>query len=91
MDLKAGYNLIRIRTGDEWKTAFRSRYGYYEVMVMPYGMADALSSFQNIINQIVKDMIDLSVIAYIDDILIFTQTNKEYEKLIKRVLSHVQK
>jgi hypothetical protein len=72
IDLKAGYNLIRICTGDEWKTAFRTRYGYYEYLVMPFGIANAPASFQNMINEIFKDMIDLGIVAYIDDILIYS-------------------
>jgi hypothetical protein len=72
IDLKAGYNLIRIRAGDEWKTAFRTRYGYYEYLVIPFGTANTPASFQNMINEIFKNMIDLSFIAYIDDILIYS-------------------
>jgi hypothetical protein len=91
IDLNAAYNLIRICTGDEWKTAFRTRYGYYEYLVMPFGMANAPVSFQNMINEIFKDMIDLGIVAYINDILIYSQTKEEYEKLVKEVLSHLQK
>ena len=91
IDLKAGYNLIRIRAGDEWKTAFRTRYGHYEYLVMPFGMANAPASFQNMINDIFKDMIDLGVVAYIDDILIYSQTKEEHERLVKEVLSRLQK
>jgi hypothetical protein len=69
IDLKAGYNLIRISAGDQGKTAFRTRYGYYEYLVMPFGMANVPASFQNMHNEIFKDKIDLSDISYIDDIL----------------------
>jgi hypothetical protein len=72
IDLKAGYNLIRIRARNEWKTAFRTRYGYYEYLGMRFGMATASASFQNMINEIFKDMIDLGIVAYIDDILIYS-------------------
>jgi hypothetical protein len=69
IDLKAGYNLIRISPGDQGKTAFRTRYRYYEYLVMPFGMANVLATFQNMLNEIFNDKIDLSDISYIDDIL----------------------
>jgi hypothetical protein len=89
IDLKAGYNLIRIHIDNEYKTAFRNRYGHYEYLVIPFGMANAPASFQNMINEIFKDMIDLGVIAYIDDTLIYSQTKEESEKLVKEVLSYL--
>ena len=52
LDLKAGYNLIRIKKGDEWNTAFRSRYGHYEYTVIPFGLANAPATFQNMMNEI---------------------------------------
>jgi hypothetical protein len=58
---------------------------------MPFGMANAPASFQNMINDTVKDMIDLGIIVYIDDILIYSQIKEEHEKLIKEVLSRLQK
>jgi hypothetical protein len=58
---------------------------------MLFGMANAPTSFQYIINEIFKDMIDLGVVSYIDDILIYSQTKEEYEKLIKEVFSYLQK
>jgi hypothetical protein len=59
-------------------------------MVKPFGMANAPASFQNMINEIFKNMIDLRVVTYIDDILIYSQTKEKHEKLIKEVLSHLQ-
>jgi hypothetical protein len=91
IDLKAGYNLIRFWGGDELKTTFRSTYRHYEYLVMPFGMANAPISFQNIINNIFEELIDLGDFAYIDDILIKSQTIEQYEKLVKEVLSHRQK
>jgi hypothetical protein len=91
IDLNTAYNLIRIYAGDEWKTAFRIRDRHHEYLVMPFGMANALASFYNMINEIFKDMIDLGIVAYIDDILIYSQTNEEHERLIKEVLRCLQK
>jgi hypothetical protein len=91
VDLKAADNLCRIRSGDEWKTGVRTRYGHYEYLVIPFWMANAPSSSQNVINKIFKNMIDMGIVAYIDDILILSQPNEEYEKLVKEVLSNLQK
>jgi hypothetical protein len=84
IDLKAGYNRIRIHTGDKWETVLRTRYGHHEYLGMPFGMTNTPASFQNMIIIIFKDMIDLSIIIYIDDILIYSQTKEEHEKLVKR-------
>ena len=62
LDLKAGYNQIRIKKGDEWKTVFRSQYGHYEFTAMPFGLANAHATFQNMMNEIFKDMIDHRVV-----------------------------
>ena len=70
LDLKAGYNLIRIKKGNKWKTVFCSRYGHYEYIVMPFGLANAPATFQNMMNEMLKDMIDHGVVNYLDDILI---------------------
>jgi hypothetical protein len=84
------YNLIRISAGYELTIAFRTRYGYYEYLVIQFRIANAPASFQNMINEIFKDMIDLSVLAYINDILIYRQIKEKHEKLIKEVFSPIQ-
>ena len=58
IDLKNGYNLIRIKKGDEWKTAFRTRYGHFEYLVMPFGLANAPATFQAMIHDILRDLLD---------------------------------
>ena len=76
LDLKNGYNLIRIKSGDEWKRAFKTKLGLYEYTVMPFGLMNAPSSFQKMIDDIRKDLDTYSVL-YIDDILIHTEGNKD--------------
>jgi len=81
LDLKNGYYLIRIAEGEERKTAFKSRYGLYEYTVMPFGLCNAHSMFQSMINDVFRDMLDVGVIAYMDDILIYTETVEEHVAL----------
>lgn len=63
---------MRIKEGDEWKTAFRTRYGHLEYQVMPFGLSNAPASFQGYINKILAEKLDDFVIVYLDDILIYT-------------------
>jgi len=70
LDLKNGYYLIRMAEGGEWKTASKSRYGLYEYTVMPFGLCNAPSPFQGMINHVFRDILDVGGIAYMDGILI---------------------
>ena len=70
LDLKDGFNLIRIRKGDEWKTAFRTRHGPYEYKVMPFALVNAPATFQTMMNELLREFLDDGVVVYIDDILI---------------------
>lgn len=90
LDLKGAYNLIRIREGDEWKTAFRTRYGLFECLVMPFGLTNAPATFQRMINHVLRTYIDDFVIVYLDDILIFSKTFEEHEKHVHQVLQTLQ-
>ena len=89
LDLKNGFNLIRIREGDEWKTAFRTRYGLYEFQVMPFGLTNAPSTFQDMMNHVFSDMLDLGVLAYMDDILIYAKTEEEHDNLVRETLKRL--
>ena len=73
LDLTSAYHRMRIREGDEWKTAFRTRYGHFEYQVMPFGLTNAPVSFQRYINKIFAEKLDIFVIVYLDDILIYTK------------------
>ena len=91
LDLKNGFNLIRIRQGDEWKTAFRTRYGLFEFKVMPFGLTNAPSTFQDRMNHVLSDNLDIGVLAYMDDILIYAKTIGEHDRLVKEVLERLRK
>ena len=73
LDLTSAYHQIRIREGDEWKMAFRTRYGYFKYQGMSFGLSNALASFQGYINKILAEKLDIFVIVYLDDILIYTE------------------
>ena len=88
-DLKSGYNLIRIKQVDEWKTAFRTHYGLFEYEVMPFELDNPPATFQNMMNEILRDMIDLGVVIYLDDILIYSENAQDHVALVKRVLERL--
>ena len=77
LDLTSAYHRMKIREGDKWKTAFRTRYGYFEYQVMPFGLTNAPASFQGFINKILAEKLDIFVIVYLDDILIYTDDNRD--------------
>ena len=59
LDLRGAYNLVRIRPRDEWKNAFRTRYGHFEYTVMPFGLTNAPAIFQHMVNDICRDFLDI--------------------------------
>jgi transposase InsO family protein len=91
LDLKDAYYRIRIRSGDEWKTAFRTRYGHFEFLVMPMGLANAPATFQTYINQALAGLVDVTCIVYLDDILIFSNDEATHEQHVREVLERLKK
>lgn len=90
LDLRGAYNLIRIRPGDEWKTAFRTRYGHFEYVVMPFGLTNAPAVFQHMANDVFREFLDIFVIIYLDDILIFSKTLEEHHIHVRQVLEKLR-
>ena len=78
LDLHDAFNQLCIALGDEWKTAFKTRYGYFEYFVMPIGLTNAPASMQAYANDYLRDYIDLFCIVYLDDILIYSNTLEEH-------------
>ncbi|SGY29992.1 BQ5605_C002g01105 [Microbotryum silenes-dioicae] len=89
LDLRSGYNLVRIKEGDEWKTAFRTRYGHFECLVMPFGLTNAPAAFQHLMNSIFRDLLDVSVLVYLDDILIFSGDECQHTRHVQEVLQRL--
>ncbi|KAJ1038221.1 hypothetical protein NDA10_006570 [Ustilago hordei] len=90
LDHRAAYNLIQIAKGDEWKTAFGTQLGLYEYLVMPFGLANAPAHFQSFINNIFRDIIGVYVVVYLDDFLIFSDTEEVHVKHVTKVLTRLR-
>ena len=91
IDLRHAYHLVRIADGEEWKTTFRTRYGSFEWLVMPFGLTNAPMAFQRFINNIFSDLLDVCIIVYLDDILIYSEDMTQHRKHVKKVLRCLHK
>lgn len=89
-DLKDAYHRIRIKAGDEWKTAFRTRYGHFEYMVMPFGLANAPATFQGYISQALVGLVDIICVIYLDDILIYSTSVEQHRKDVVKVVERLR-
>src|SRR5271167_276442 len=90
LDLRHAYHLVRITEGDEWKTAFRTRYGSFEWLVMPFGLTNAPAAFQRFMNDIFSDLLDVYVIIYLDDILIFSDDPSQHSAHVREVFRRLR-
>lgn len=89
LDLGNASHLIRIRRGDEWKTAFNTPLGHFEYLVMPFGLTNAPAVFQAMINDVLRDILDRFVFIYLDDILIFSRDLEEHGQHVRLVLQRL--
>ena len=87
LDIRSAYNLIRVREGDEWKTAFRTRYGHFEYQVMPFGLANAPATFQSYVNDALREYLDVFCVAYMDDIVVYSENEAEHTQHVRKVLA----
>lgn len=90
LDLTSAYHRLRIKKGDEWKTAFCTRYGHYEYQVLPFGLSNAPAIFQAYINQALAEKLDVFCIVYLDKILIYLEKAKNHTEDVKWVLQKLR-
>ena len=91
MDIRWGYNNIRIKEGDEWKATFTTPFGLYEPLVMFFGQCNSPPTFQAFMDSTFRDMIAKGwLIIYMDDVLVFAETLEECQERTKRVLDRMK-
>ena len=86
IDLHTGYHQPRIREANIPKTAFRTRYGHFEFIVMPFGLTNVPTPFMDLIHRVFEPHLDRFVIVFLNDILIYSQFEEEYEDHLRVVL-----
>jgi len=90
IDLRSGYHQIKIRKGDIPKTAFTSRYGLYEFLVMSFGLTNAPANFMYLMNKVFMEYLDKFVVVFIDDILVFSRSEEEHEEHLRLVMQKLR-
>ena len=90
LDVKEAYHQVRIKAGEEWKTAFRTRFGHFQYKVMPFGLTNAPASFQRLINNALREYLDVFATAYLDDIVIYSENEWEHKEHVRKVLSKLK-
>ncbi|WMV08038.1 hypothetical protein MTR67_001423 [Solanum verrucosum] len=90
IDLKSSYHQLRVRDTDISKTTFRTRYGHYEFVIMSFGLTNAPLAVMDLMNRVFKQYLDLFIIVFIDDILIYSRNEEEHANHLRVVLQTVK-
>jgi len=91
LDLRNAYHRLRIRKGDKWKTAFRTRYGHFKYLIMPFRLINALVTFQRYIYRALASLLDDFYVVYLDNILIYLNSLKDHIVHVNSVLQRLIK
>ena len=86
IDVQSGYYQLRVKDVDAPKTTFRTRYGHYEFLVMPFGLANASATFMDLMNRVFRPYLDQFVMVFFDDILVYSIDEQKHEQHLKIVL-----
>jgi hypothetical protein len=90
IDLRSGYHQMKTRVQDNPKTAFTTRYGLYEFVVISFKLTNTPAYFMNLMNKVFMEELDRFVVVFIDDILIYSETTEEHEEHLRIVLERLR-